>query len=195
MKVDIYNTKEKYQIIYADPPWQYGGSGGTKWSRADTYYPTMSFKELDEMGDCIGDISDPSNCLLFMWVVSPELDKCIEIGKRWGFEFITVAFVWYKQRANVGNYTMSSCELCLLFKRGKIPSDRVRNPGQKQFISEPVSIHSRKPSCVRDRIEKMFPKSRKIELFARQSAKGWDCWGNQAPDDEDDSEENDLWID
>ena len=30
MFVDIYNTNNKYQIIYADPPWKYGGSGGTK---------------------------------------------------------------------------------------------------------------------------------------------------------------------
>ena len=24
MKVDIYNTDKKYNIIYADPPWSYG---------------------------------------------------------------------------------------------------------------------------------------------------------------------------
>ena len=23
MKIDIFNTDKKYQIIYADPPWQY----------------------------------------------------------------------------------------------------------------------------------------------------------------------------
>ena len=23
MKIDIYNTDKKYNIIYADPPWQY----------------------------------------------------------------------------------------------------------------------------------------------------------------------------
>lgn len=177
----MIDTKEKYQIIYADPPWKYGGSGGPKWHRADNYYPTMSFAEINAMRPDIDAIADPDNCLLFMWVVSPELDKCIETGKAWGFDFITVAFVWYKERANAGNYTMSSCELCLLFKKGKIPPDRVRNPGQKQFISEPVTIHSRKPACVRERIEKMYPKSKKIELFARQRALGWDCWGNQVP--------------
>ena len=31
MRVDITNTNNKYQVIYADPPWKYGGSGGTKW--------------------------------------------------------------------------------------------------------------------------------------------------------------------
>lgn len=30
MKVDIFNTDKKYDIIYADPPWKYGGSGGSK---------------------------------------------------------------------------------------------------------------------------------------------------------------------
>ncbi len=27
MKVDIFNTTNKYSIIYADPPWSYNDSG------------------------------------------------------------------------------------------------------------------------------------------------------------------------
>lgn len=141
----------------------------------------MSFTELKDMHTTIKNIAD-DNCLLFMWAVSAELKKCIEVGESWGFKYITVAFVWYKERANVGNYTMPQCELCLLFKKGKIPADRVRNPGTKQFISEAITSHSTKPNEIRLRIEKMFPKSKKIELFARQAPKGWDVWGNQAPD-------------
>ena len=179
MFVDITNTTNKYQIIYADPPWKYGGTGGTKWSPAENYYPIMSFKELEDMAPTIKNITDTNSCLLFMWVVSAELDKCIEIGKSWGFEYITVAFVWYKERANVGNYTMSGCELCLLFKKGKIPSDRVRNPGQKQFYSAPVDYHSHKPEEFAERIKKMYPTSKKIELFARDNKDGFDCWGNE----------------
>lgn len=140
----LSELNKKYKIIYADPPWKYGGSGGQKWLRADNYYKTMAFDELKEMRKDILKIADDESCLLFMWVVSPELKHCIEVAEAWGFKYITVAFVWYKQRANVGNYTMSQCELCLLFKRGKIPSDRVRNPGQKQFVSEPITIHSKK---------------------------------------------------
>lgn len=178
----IYTTiteiKNKYSIIYADPPWKYGGTGGTKWLPAKEYYPVMSFEELKLMGNDIKNISN-DDCLLFMWVVSPELPKCIEVGESWGFKFITVAFVWYKERANVGNYTMSSCELCLLFKKGKIPSDRVRNPGVKQFYSEPVIKHSKKPDEFRNRINTMFPKSKKIELFARDTYANWDCFGNE----------------
>ena len=182
MKVDIFNTDNKYQIIYADPPWKYGGSGGTKWSPAKTYYNVMSFDELKEFGNTVKQIA-ADDCLLFMWVVSAELKHCIEIGESWGFKYITVAFIWYKQRANVGNYTMSQCEMCLLFKKGKIPNDRVRNPGTKQFLSEKSTSHSTKPAEIRNRISKMFPTSTKIELFSRQAVDGWDRWGNQAPED------------
>ena len=166
---------KKYQIIYADPPWDYGGSGGTKWSRADNYYPTLSFKQLKKLS--IQKIAD-KNCLLFLWVVGSRLKQCIEVGESWSFKYITYGFVWYKERANVGNYTMPQCELCLIFKKGKIPKNRVRNPGTKSFYSAPITKHSAKPSEFRKRIEQMFPKSRKIELFARQKTEGWDYLGN-----------------
>lgn len=171
---------QKYQIIYADPPWSFGGSGGTKWSRADKYYNTMTFDELKLLK--VSTITD-NNSLLFLWVVSPELKKCIEIGESWGFKYITVAFVWYKRRSNVGNYTMPGCELCLLFKKGKIPVDRVRNPGISQFYQESVERHSKKPDEFRKRIETMFPISKKIELFAREKTNGWDSWGNEINSD------------
>ena len=28
MKIDIFNTNKKYNIIYADPPWSYRNRGG-----------------------------------------------------------------------------------------------------------------------------------------------------------------------
>jgi len=164
-----------YQVIYADPPWKYGGSGGTKWSPASDYYPTMSFNELKRLP--IKDAAD-KNSLLFLWVVNAELKRCIDVGESWGFKYVTVAFVWYKERANVGNYTMPQCELCLLFKRGKIPTDRVRNPGTKSFHSEKIRGHSQKLDEFRNRIMQMFPKSNKLELFARNVVPGWDAMGN-----------------
>jgi len=170
----------KYQIIYADPPWKYGGSGGSKWSPAKEYYPVLSFDELKKLP--IEKLAD-DNCLLFLWVVAPELKKCIEVGESWGFKYITMGFVWYKERANVGNYTMSQCEFCLIFKKGKIPADRVRNPGTKSFFSQKIGKHSEKPDEFRKRIKQMYPKSKCIELFARQKVDGWDSWGNEVPND------------
>ena len=172
-------TLKKYQIIYIDPPWKYGGHGGTKWWPAKCFYKTMTFEEIKKWGnDNIIPIAD-DNCLMFCWVVSPELPKCIETITSWGFKYITFGFVWYKQRANVGNYTMSGCELCLIFKKGKIPFDRVRNPGQQQFYAEKVNGHSTKPDEIRNRIAKMFPLSNKIEIFARKRVDEWDAIGDE----------------
>lgn len=33
MKVDIFDTDKKYDVIYADPPWEYKQSGGCETAR------------------------------------------------------------------------------------------------------------------------------------------------------------------
>lgn len=90
-----------------------------------------------------------------------------------------MAFAWDKQLPVIGHYTMSQCELCLVFRRGRIPQPRgARNV--RQFLSEKRTVHSAKPIEIRRRIEAMFPSQRKLELFARSPAEGWTVWGNEA---------------
>lgn len=179
----------KFQIIYADPPWDYGGKmqfdkssikgENEGWKRdifisaANFKYPTVKTKDLKRIP--IADICD-DNCLLFMWVTNPHLAQGIELGTAWGFEYKTVAFVWDKMSHNPGQYTLSNCELCLVFKRGRIPRPRgARNI--QQLVRIPRGEHSVKPDVVRDNIVKMFPTQRKIELFARSRTEGWEAWG------------------
>ena len=79
---------------------------------------------------------------------SPMLDDGIELMKKWGFKYSTIAFIWHKQRANPGHYTMSECEICLVGRRGKIPTPRgARNV--RQFLSEMRGKHSAKPTEIR----------------------------------------------
>ena len=184
-----YWSREKYDIIYADPPWDYGGkmqfdksskkSENPNWKRdifisaANFKYPTVKTSELMKMPlykICKDD------CLLFMWVTNPHLAQGIQLGQAWGFEYKTVAFVWDKMNHNPGQYTLSNCELCLVFKKGRIPTPRgARNI--QQLVRVPRTEHSRKPIEVLHDIEKMFPTQKKIELFARHKPEGWDVWG------------------
>ena len=77
---------------------------------------------------------------------------------------------------NPGQYTLSYCELCLLFKRGRIPKPRgARNI--KQLVHSRRKQHSEKPFVIAENIEEMFPTQSKIELFARGQREGWDAWG------------------
>ena len=171
----------RYGVIYADPPWDYrgqlqhagGDSGDT--GGAVRHYGTVTSADL--AGLPVAGIAE-ADCLLFLWATSPHLDQAVDLGKAWGFEWATVAFVWDKQRVNPGFYTMSQCELCLVFKRGRIPRPRgARNV--RQLVSERRGAHSAKPEEVRRRIERMFPEQAKIELFARGRAPGWDTWGDE----------------
>src|SRR3990167_4851428 len=175
---------KKYQIIYAAPPWKYGGrSKNDLWHKSlEEYYPTQDLKWLKNLS--VSSISD-KNCLLFLWVVSPHLKRCIEVGESWGFKYITIAFVWHHRMALLGNYTMAGCEICLLFKKGKIPEGKLKGKGNgvKQFLEEKKEYASKKPNEVRTRIKKLFPNSKCIELFARQETEGWDVWGNEVESD------------
>ena len=170
---------ETYDILYADPAWKYTGeqfstlTGDS--SGAETHYDTMSIQEMLTIP--VPKIAAP-NSLLFMWVVSPLLPACISLGVGWGFEFVTVAFVWNKIRKNVGFYTLSQNELCLLFKKGKEPRPR-GTKNERQMVVWEREEHSKKPPEVRKRITRMYPTQKKIELFARTDIDGWDCWGNE----------------
>lgn len=180
---------EKYDVIYADPPWDYGGkmqydkSSVSKdkidlnkkifISSASFIYPTLKTSDLKKLN--VASIAN-EDCLLFMWTSSPHLQQAIELGVAWGFDYKTVAFVWDKMSHNPGQYTLSNCELCLVFKRGKIPKPRgARNI--QQLVRAPRQAHSVKPQQAMDNITKMFPKQRRIELFARRKVDGWDAWG------------------
>lgn len=188
---DLYPAlpDKKYAVVYADPPWHYNGkmqfdkSGNSQnnigWgndifiSAATFKYPTLTIDELKKLA--VSDITE-NNCLLFLWSTNPHLAQAIELGQAWGFEYKTVAFVWDKMNHNPGQYTLSYCELCLLFKKGKIPQPRgARNI--KQLVQIPRAKHSEKPIEITERIQKMFPTQRKIELFARRKNPGWDYWG------------------
>ena len=185
----------RFPIIYADPPWDYKGqlqhtgAGGRDSGGATRHYPTVPLAQLCELP--VHKLA-ADNCLLFMWSSSPHLDQAIDLGKSWGFAWATVAFVWHKQRTNPGFYTMSQCELCLAFKRGKIPTPRGSrrerqfvDEGAAQdldgFVSELRGKHSTKPEEVRRRIDAMFPGQAKIELFARRDdIPNWSVWGLEA---------------
>lgn len=170
----------KYDIIYADPPWEYNGriksTNKRGFTHVSDHYSTMSGKEIMALAPTIKDISK-ENCLLFMWTTSPYMAYSIDVMKEWGFDYKAVAFVWEKERVNMGAYTMGSCEFVIVGKKGKIPKKSVHNI--RQFLSEKRTKHSKKPLEIQKRIDTMFPLASKIELFARNSADGWDSWGNE----------------
>ncbi len=177
--------EKKYQIIYADPPWLY--KCGTNHLSAVSmingkdinHYQAMELEDIKKLN--IEKITD-DDCLLFLWVTNPFLKFGIDVMYSWGFNYSTIGFIWHKQKALLGTYTMSECEICLIGKKGKVPKPRGKR-NIRQFLSIKSNRHSKKPEEIRLRIKSMFPKQNKIELFARQKTAGWDVWGNEVESD------------
>lgn len=180
MKVDIYNTNKKYNIIYADPPWYYDfGKSSSRF--VGEKYDLMKQEDISILP--IKNIC-ADNCVLIIWATFPRIDYSLEIIKKWGFKYKTCLFVWIKknkkQNTNfwgMGYYTRSNVEVCLIAVKGK-PLER-KSHSIHQIIESPVEEHSKKPDIVRDKIVELFGNIPKIELFARQQVRGWDYWGNE----------------
>lgn len=175
---------DKYQIIYADPPWNFNFRKRTGLSQKakDKLYDTMKAKDIITLP--ISKLSD-DNCILFLWVMNSEIPLALKCIRAWGFTYKTVAFTWVKTRKNTyhfggGNWTRSNPEICLLATKGKVKriSALVRN-----LVVSPLQEHSKKPDRIRGDIVNLVGELPRIELFARQKTKGWDVWGNEIESD------------
>ena len=174
---------KKYQIIYADPPWQFQvWSEKTGSSRsASSHYSTMNKKDIQRLP--VQNICS-DNCVLFLWVTAPCLLEGIELIKAWSFEYKTIGFTWVKRNKKsdgwfwgMGYYTRANTELCLLATKGK-PLKRI-SKSIHQVVDDRIMEHSKKPDEVRKRIIELFGDRPRIELFAREKTEGWDVWGNE----------------
>ena len=172
---------KKYNIIYADPPWEYKVySDKGKGRSADKHYPTMPLKKICALP--VGELAE-NDCVLLMWTTVPLLQKCFSVIAAWGFTYKTVAFVWIKQNRKsdglfwgMGHWTRANAEFCLLATKGH--PKRV-SAAVHQVILSHVEEHSKKPEEARKRIVSLLGDLPRIELFARQKTDGWDVWGNE----------------
>lgn len=73
--------------------------------------------------------------------------------------------------------TRANNEICLLAVKGN-SLKRVSRSVQQVILSK-IEEHRKKPNEVRNRIVDLFGDIPRIELFARQTVNGWDCWGNE----------------
>ena len=170
----------KYNIIYADPPYYFKSYSQRGEKRnATQHYNCMEFNDILRLP--LFNICDV-DCVLFLWVTDPFLEKSFELIKRWGFTYKTVAFTWVKTTQmnkhfkGMGYWVRKNPEMCLLATKGK-PKRLSKNV--EQLVVSPRQRHSQKPDCVRERIVELCGDLPRIELFARQKVKGWSCWGNE----------------
>lgn len=192
---------QKFQVIYADPPWLFKTYSDKGKDRSpEQHYSCMTLDDIKNLP--IQDITD-ENCVLFLWATYPMLEQCIATGKAWGFTYKTVAFTWIKllkkwkekkvlldekkdierlMAMGLGYITRANPEICLYFTKGK-PGKPLNRSVRNLVISE-IDRHSKKPIEVAKRIDLLYPEENKIELFAREkSLLNWTYWGDEIDSD------------
>lgn len=177
MKVDIFNTDKKYNIIYADPPWKYGFNWGN--GSPEHTYKTMDLVDIKNLP--IQNIC-ADQCHLYLWTTNPFLQEALEVCKAWGFEYKTL-ITWLKTykdgtpEMGMGYYFRGCTEHMIFAVKGKM---KCQNKVTRNFFTDVnPKLHSQKPNSARELIVAASGDLPRIELFARQHAEGWDCWGNE----------------
>lgn len=177
MKIDIYNTDMKYKTIYLDPPWLERGGGKIK-RGADRHYPLMKTDDIAKLP--VKDLADPAGCHIYLWVTNNFLKDGLKLLESWGFEYVTT-ITWIKDKQGLGQYYRGITEHCLFgTTKKRLPYkiiDGKRQQGLTGFFA-PRTEHSKKPVEMYEFIEKVSYSPR-IELFARNTRAGFDCWGNE----------------
>lgn len=187
MRIDIFNPDRKYRVIYADPAWQFSNrnTGGSMKSSAEAKYTVTSVPDMAALP--VQQLAD-DHCLLVMWWVGAMPQAALDLCAAWGFRLVNMqGLVWEKltktgkRHFGMGYTTRAVTECALIAVRGKL-SELIKDHSERSLIPAKVGRHSEKPAEFRHAIERLCGDVPRIELFARSSAPGWDCWGNEAPD-------------
>ena len=170
-----------YNVIYADPPWEYDNTGVH--GAADHHYPTMPLEDISSLLDAQR-IAVADNAVLFLWATNPFLQDAFYVVNSWGFEYKT-NMVWVKTdlvKPGSGFYVRGRHELLLICTRGSFtPLDAHISPPIGSVISAAIGSHSSKPDDFYGVIERLYPGCNYLELFARRQRDGWKGWGYDSP--------------
>lgn len=183
MKVDIFNTDKKYNVIYADPPWKQS-KGGKKSVRKNS-----SGKPLDYPVCTLGEIQShlavatsltTENSVLFLWTIDKYLFEAQEIAERLGYK-LHARMIWDKVTGIPAAFTVRyGHEYLLYMYKGKLTPVAKEERGKIHTVfREQVTKHSKKPEIAYQIIQRLYPNLSKLEMYARNEHEGFDCWGNE----------------
>lgn len=170
---------KKYNIIYADPPWQYKRNGNHS---AESRYDVMPLQDIKNLK--VNDIAEDQSHL-YMWVTNPLLKEGLDVCNAWGFEYKTL-ITWIKTykdgtpEMGMGYYFRGCTEHIIFGVKGKMKC--INKTTKNMFQEVNPKAHSKKPLMIKNLIVNTSGDLPRIELFARNVglfSDGWDYWGNE----------------
>lgn len=186
MRVDIYNSKNKYDLIVADPPWKQA-KGGKKKVRTNSSckpldYPVCSLDEIKEHLRQATSLVRGENSILFLWTIDKYLFEAQQIAEELGYK-LHARMIWNKVTGIPAAFTVRyGHEYLLYMYRGKLTPVATEERGKIHTVfTEQVKRHSQKPEISYEIINRLYPDLKKLELYARRERDGFDVWGNEVP--------------
>ena len=175
MKTISFPNK-KYQIIYADPPWDVkrGPDWNSNGPSKPLPYPTMTIEEISTLP--VSQITD-RNAHLYLWTINKYIPETYTIAKAWGFKpSCLLTYCKPKHGIGIGGTFIQTSEHLLFCRKGTLKAQKRIDT---TWFRQPRLIHSKKPDFFRSLIVDVSGDLPRIELFARQKTEGWDVWGNE----------------
>lgn len=183
---DLHNIGGQYDLIYADPPWKQS-KGGKKSVRENSSgkpldYPVCSLDEIKEHLQLATNTSG-ENSILFLWTIDKYLFEAQEIAESLGYK-LHARMIWDKVTGIPAAFTVRyGHEYLLYMYKGKlIPVAKDERGKIHTVFREKVTKHSKKPEIAYEIIERLYPDLKKLEMYARNTRPGWDCFGNEVTD-------------
>lgn len=170
--------KGTYSVIYADPPWDYGGNTKNAHFDPSAHYPLMKLEDIKKLPvkQCLA-----SDAALFLWVPNCLIPSGLEVLQAWGFTYVT-CMVWCKDNVvTSSSVTYPAHETLLIGKKGS--GFHVSEKVLKSWHHEKITKHSKKPEYFAQMIEALYPGFPKLEMFAREPrSEEWKVFGNEVID-------------
>lgn len=183
MIVDIYDPLNRYDLILADPPWKQA-RGDKKSVRENSSgrpleYPTLSLGEIREHLEIATNLTEKDS-VLFLWAIDKYLFEAQQIGESLGYK-LHARMIWNKINGIPAAFTIRfGHEYLLYMYRGKLlPVAKEERGKIHSVFTEQVKRHSQKPDVSYQIINRLYPDTRKLELYARREIPGFDCWENE----------------
>ena len=183
MKIDIYNNNKKYDLIYADPPWK-ESKGGKKNVRKNSSgkpldYQTTRLEEIEEHLRQATTLTS-ENSIMFLWTIDKYLFEAQKIAEKLGYK-LHARMISNKVNGIPAAFTIRyGHEYLLYMYKGKLlPIEKQERGKIHSVFTEKVKKHSQKPEIAYEIIERLYPNTSKLEMYARNTRENWDCWGNE----------------
>ena len=174
---------KRYKIIYADPPWKQS-KGGKKNVRLKSSGKELDYKviSLEEIKQILKEKIEQTekDSVLFLWTIDKYLFEAQKIAEELGYK-LHARMIWNKVTGIPCAFTVRyGHEYLLYMYKGKLLKIAEKERGKIHTVfKEQVKKHSQKPEIAYEIIEKLYPNTNKLELFARNKREGWDAWGDE----------------